>query len=410
MSEEIAVLKGLMSKDRFLQYSPVLFKIKELEPEIKSLLKAISDYYVQYPDKRKISIDELMMFYAGKYPSSKDKEIIKETFLRIKNTKVENDDLLKDMVDLIVEKYAVNKIVGLGMKMLNGDEGSVIERIKDHIAEYDQISKKVGTSEVEFCDMTLEEMLKRRNEGGLNWRIPSLQNIIGPIVPGTLMHVFARKETGKTAFGISEATHFATQIRDTGKIILYLGNEEPVYRSKMRAICCMFNVNFIYMSQHQEEMWKLWLEHGEPYLKFADSINKMEDVERYLMNTNPAAVFIDQGPKVAIRGDHPKQQELQMIYYQYRQYTVKYNTPIIAFGQADAASENKQWLSITNFDSAKTGMPGELDVALGIGKKIDDLGKENVRYLNVCANKLGGKLGRATTYLKSSGRYADIGR
>jgi hypothetical protein len=107
----------------------------------------------------------------------------------------------------------------------------------------------------------------------------------------------------------------------------------------------------------------------------------------------PRVVVIDQGPKLNVPNRRLEGvARLQYLYNRYRDLAGEYDCSIITLGQADNAAENKKYLNLNNMDSSKVAIPGELDFCLGIGR-VNDPGYENVRYLNVCKNKLTGLYG-----------------
>jgi len=400
--EEIHVLKSMCnSRKLYDKYSHILIAIRQLEPEIKAILGSLSGYYEAYPDREKATIDELRLYHFQQHPASKDKVMIEACFVALEGSKIENEELLKDMLDLCVERYAVNKILLDGIPFIDGKTSSVMDKVKSHIAEYEEITGKIECDEDPACNLTLEEMLELQAKNGLLWRLPWMRDNVGPFGAGSLMHVFARPETGKTSFAASEATYLASQLVGTDKVVLYLNNEEPIYRVKMRCYPALLGHPLKTLATDPKKAHDLYYSRGGTNLVFVEGVNSIRLVEKYLKRYKPVVTIIDQGPKVLMSGNHPRHEALQMVYAKLREFTRTYETGIITLGQADGASEHRKFLSLTNIDGAKTGLPGELDVALGIGMT-DEAGKENVRYLSLCKNKLTGMLERGAVYFDNA--------
>ena len=117
-------------------------------------------------------------------------------------------------------------------------------------------------------------------------------------------------------------------------------------------------------------------------------------------------VVIDQGDKVKFGGDgnFSTVERLKVLYGKFRELAKKYDIPVITVGQASAEAENVKWLSLNHMDFSKTGKPGELDWAIGIGKlqKDVDNGIESVRYISLAKNKMRtGKHSRTSVYFNS---------
>jgi len=75
-----------------------------------------------------------------------------------------------------------------------------------------------------------------------------------------------------------------------------------------------------------------------------------------------------------------------VLYGKFRELQKKFKIDIVTVGQADGAAEGKKWLRLTNMDYSKTGKPGELDWAIGIGASFD--GPDYARYICICKNKM----------------------
>jgi hypothetical protein len=77
----------------------------------------------------------------------------------------------------------------------------------------------------------------------------------------------------------------------------------------------------------------------------------------------------------------------------------EYNCGICAVGQAVGAADNKQWITLADIYESRVAIQGELDYAIGIGKLIEQQGRENFRYINISKNKLkDGMTSKFTTY------------
>ena len=81
-----------------------------------------------------------------------------------------------------------------------------------------------------------------------------------------------------------------------------------------------------------------------------------------------------------------------------------------------------KWLKTSDMDNSKTGKPGELDYAIGIGKSFDDVDNPvcSIRYISLCKNKMNeGKHGRYEVVFnascalytdKASGSFSEVSK
>lgn len=141
------------------------------------------------------------------------------------------------------------------------------------------------------------------------------------------------------------------------------------------------------MLSHLSEAKRLFKERGGDKIKIYDSAYiSVYDIEEVIKKYKPRFVIIDQGDKVSFRGQDQLSgtERLKELYRKFREIAKAYNVDIITAGQASASAEGKKWLQLDDMDNSKTGKPGELDFAIGIGKTEDD----EARYLHLSKNKV----------------------
>jgi hypothetical protein len=66
----------------------------------------------------------------------------------------------------------------------------------------------------------------------------------------------------------------------------------------------------------------------------------------------------------------------------------QFNTAIITVEQGVGEAINREWLRLTDIYNSRVGLQGELDYAVGIGRKVDKPSQENIRFFHVSKNKL----------------------
>ena len=402
---EIIILKSMLDYNYYNKYFNIISQIRDLEKEYISILRSIQEYYNKYPDKKEITVDEIETYYKTKNPFKKD-EIANTIFNDLKKVEINNEELIKDSLNKLAERYIAYRISLLAEEGMTGTSEGVIPEIEKQIANYYSLLEEITQEDQNIVDESLSELLQEDKDSGLKWRCTFLQETFGGVKPGTLIHFFAYSEVGKTTLGISEATYQARQLKGTDEKILYLGNEEPLKRTKLRAYCALCGTNKIGLDKNVEKAEKFWKENGGNNLVFLDNVITINMVEAYMEKFKPRIVWIDQGPKVnPTHKIDSRVERLQVLYNQYRKLAKKHQCAIITLGQADKDAEKRKWLSATNVDGSKVGLQGECDGLVGIGK-IMDPEHEHIRYLSICKNKLTGILGRGTAvFVKERFRY-----
>jgi len=390
--ETISLLKGMLRRDLFNKYSKTLFMIPNLEKDIKDILVACSKYYKQYEDKTEMSVDELRAHFFYLNPQLKDKAMVEGTLANLAAADIGNEDLLVTVLNQVIEQHISSEIAQVATEVLQEQRSTGIDDLRELIGKYDEIVGQVESIDNDVCDMPIRELFASVTGEGLKFRLPFLTETYGLLRPGTLGHIFARPDAGKTSLALQELTYFSNQLTDRPG--LYLNNEEGIGRIKARAMCAALNVTQeTIMGDYDkaEAAWRSWRCHKN--IKFIGSIQHISQVIEKLDKYNPRVMFIDQGPKVDIYGKSEGTTRLQLLYNQYRSLADKYDCSIITLGQADNAAENRKYLSLNNMDNSKVAIPGELDWSFGIGK-VDAEGLEEVRFFSSCKNKLTGRYGR----------------
>jgi hypothetical protein len=341
-------------------------------------------------------------------PGLRKKEAYEQLFLRLRDLNIDNPGLLTDLLNSVVEKHILARISGVSIEVINGQKASGIIEITELVDEYKHLINAARDAENDVCDISIQDLFAP-DADGLKWRLRFLNETIGPLKNATLGHIFARPDAGKTSMALSEVTYLVRQM-PVGTPILYLNNEEDIRRVKRWGVCSMLGVKEEWIAQNPIRAEELWKHNRGEDIKFIGECHDIFQIEKYIQIDKPGIVVIDQGPKVMIPGTAKMQGPdiLKKLYNEYRKLAKNYETRVITLGQADDASTNRQWLGLTNIDSSKVGIPGELDWALGVGF-IDDPKFAAIRYLNVAKNKLTGRRARKeVTFKMEHSRFSDV--
>ena len=391
--QEIAALKAFTKRDMFMMYSPMIRKIKSLEQVHKNMLKVYQHLY-ETTGSDEISSAEIALIAASMYPHMEPE--MTELTKTIVETKID-DALIRETMNDIVERHFMSEIVTMGLPVVDGSKHGVMDQIEGVIEKYKDHLLIHESEDVDLSSIPLTDIIEKRAVGKLGWPLALLQEALGDLPLGHLMHVFAYSETGKTALGLTLMCHFAKQLRDTERNICYLGNEENYEITYQRAVSCFTSTPLSAMIMEPQlalEKYEFYRANGGMRIRYVDSAHHIIRVKQAIEKFKPVVVFIDQGAKVApygatnLSGVEVKQRIFQL----YRELANKYQCTIISLGQGDQTTEGKRWLRLNQMDGSKVGIPGELDVAIGIGR--DD--QQSRRYLSIVKNKLTGKLKQLT--------------
>ena len=408
------LILAMLNRAVFLKYAPLFQELDTLEREWRTILELLTQYFKDYPDQELITIDELELFYNQRNPASRDKEMFGHIFNSLRATvqmPSVNQELVNASLDQIADHHFSSKIMAHLINFIGKQTSVGIEGIKPILIEHQEFGKKSRNRDSDgVSSESLREIMSEMKNNGLSWSLDGLNNIIGPVYPGTLGHVFARPEIGKTAFCVSQMAWFAYQLRSTDRTLLYLANEEAVKRTKSRVYASLLGESvWDLLEKPDNEVEDLFEAKGGNKIRFVDNINTTALVEENLIRYRPLVCLIDQGPKVTVAGVPNDVAARQQVYQCLREFAKKYNCIVLCAGQADSAAHKRKWVHYNHIDGSKVGIPGEADYIIGIGfdeKTIDS----GMRYFFISKNKLGRKSGRFAAKLEvEKNRFVNYG-
>ena len=364
--------KGKVSKSMFTNGAGSFFD---------SIEKAHNEY------DEDLTLDELETLHIDKYNPALTRTARNNFQLllnEIRNEPKPKGEVVSDIVTAIHKRNLAHKIALIATEIYNGkDEGfNDIKKILDE-------QEEEPTDDISVTN-NIEELMKLVNVT-TKWKfnLPTLQERVTGIGDGNLSIIFARPETGKTAFWINLVggiEGFASQ----GAKVHALINEEPAVRTQMRLINAWTGFDREEIQENMEESQKKWAEIGQN-IKLFDTVDwTIDDIDSHLATHKPDILVIDQLDKVNVGGNFARNDEkLRAIYTGARELAKRRNCSVIAVSQASADAHNKLELSFDMMENSKTGKAAEADVIIGVGKR-SDLGEASERSLCISKNKITG--------------------
>jgi KaiC/GvpD/RAD55 family RecA-like ATPase len=386
MMLEATVLKYLLHRTNFDRYYAHLEKIT-LEPELKRLYQLLPTFY-DTSDQDTCSLNELKALFALEYPSIKGAEIYASLFEQIEEADI-GDAILGTMIKKMIYKDVNNQIIQACMPVLSdSDEGDALNNVRELLDNYDNLIAPDDTNSL-FVTDDLEVLLDSKVRGdGIKWRLEGLNDIIGDLRGGKLGHVFARPDTGKTTFLISEMSRWSEQL-EGDDIGIWVNNEEDGEVLKLRWYSAVTGWPIAAIVSQPERAIAYYKKLSGSRVKLMDKAGITDrEVKSLIKQFKPRFMVIDQGDKVKKQGVFANETaRLGALYGEYREWTKMYDMDILTAGQAHADAGGKQYLKQEWMNNSKTEKPAELDYAIGIGLPQTD--GDLRRYIQICKNKQG---------------------
>lgn len=211
--------------------------------------------------------------------------------------------------------------------------------------------------------------------------------MLGSLRKGDFGFLFARPESGKTTFLVSEVSYMASQLSDDAGPILHINNEEQGNKVMLRYYQAVLGKDMVSLFNNLSSAKEKFLQETKGKIKIFDNagIHK-KTIEALCRRHKPSLIIFDQIDKIVGFDNDREDLKLGAI-YQWARELAKMYCPIIAVCQADGTGEGVRWLTMSHVANAKTAKQAEADWILGIGK-VNEPGYDNIRYLHLSKNKL----------------------
>ena len=381
---EKQIIKLLLKKDFYEKHKGKISK-SMFTNGTGSFYNSIEKAHTEYDTD--LTLDELETLHVDKYNPALTRTAKHNFELLLEEIRKEpdpKDDIISDIVSAIHKRNVAHKIALIATDIYNGKDNG-----------FNDIKNLLETEEEEPVDDTsvtkdITELMKLVNVT-TKWKfnLPTLSERITGIGEGNLSIIFARPETGKTAFWISLVASdggFASQ----GAKVHALINEEPAVRTQMRLINAWTGYDRDEIQENVDVATEKWAEIRQN-IKLFDTVDwTIDDIDSHLATHKPDILIIDQLDKVNVGGNFARNDEkLRAIYTGARELAKRRNCSVIAISQASADAHNKLELSFDMMENSKTGKAAEADLIIGVGKR-NDLGEATERSLCLSKNKITG--------------------
>ena len=389
---DVTLLKKLGDKKLFLRTYPYI-KEHAVSKETWKLLTNLNKYYRSYPDVDVVNWSEFKTFFQTIVKFKEDEHKIYDLYFK----KIDEEDVESSVIDDVLKNYITRdyatQMFNVARAVAEGNDEHNIDEIHTIYSTY---TREIGGAIIKddlFVPTSLKQTIGDCASEGLNWRLNELNKSAGPLRIGDFVVVAARPETGKTTFIAAELTHFATQMKDATRPIVWINNEERSSKVMSRVIQAHFGTTLSDMLTNQDEYDKRYAEEIGGRIRIINDDMGLNDVRKLnslFEEVNPSLIVFDQLDKV--QGFYKESRDdlrLGKLYEWARDLAKKFG-PCIAVSQASEQADYVNYIPLSLLRGSKTDKAGEADLIITIGK---DKEEEYKRYIHVPKNKLwGGKM------------------
>lgn len=280
-----------------------------------------------------------------------------------------------------------DKIAGLlANRAETGELDELISAYQSLKAQSDDTSSDNSTSVV--CDLPVSELFSEHLDiARIPFGIQSLDKATrGGMRPGHHALIYARPEIGKSLLALDFCSHWI----GLGHRVLYVENEEPLTDTLLRLIGRLCRRPYEDVRDHPSKAQQIIEQRGySNFIGVSLSPGTFGEIERLVDRYEPHIVVLNQLRNLNV-GDDNRVTALDKAGTSARNLAKSRRVCVLSITQAGESAEGKSVLGLSDIDFSKTGIPGTLDLAIGIGASEEDK-RFNIRTISLPKNKLGGE-------------------
>ena len=350
------------------------------------LWEEIGKYYKADNNAREVQVPILMHLLEARLPDPKHvtlcQRLVVGSDLKVSEANVER---------MIWEIKKQQQGIKLASALAANDDTS----IRQHIGKYQSLldfSLSSGSSGTDSATLPeVSDFLTQKADTGNRILIaPQALNekLGGGAQRGNVLLVYGRPEVGKTLFLVNLISHFLPQ----GLKTLYLGNEEPLHQIVRRILTNLSGIPGMELELKKKEVSELVNKKGYGLLRAAH-IGGMtpQFISDLVAKESPDVIVLDQLRNLKVKSESRVNQLEESARFM-REIAATYNALVIETTQAGDSANQKLVVEMGDVDWSNTGIPGAVDVMIGIGSntEYEQLGR---RMLALPKNKLSGDHG-----------------
>ena len=386
---EVQLIKSILVNDN---YQAVRGKLRKsiFSDDAGQLFDLLSSAHKKY--ETDLKPDDLYSLWVADNPvaTASESADFRDVIEHLKVIEPINSDVAADVIETLWRREIGRDIANLGINMSEGDVSamsklqSLLERTRDGY-----LPDSFGAA---TTDDIYELLAETSDENRWKFNIETLARNVYGIGPSEFGIVFARPETGKSAFVISLCAGpggFCQQ----GAKVLYLGNEEKTTRTKLRAIQACSGMTREQIADNPDLAMSKYLSIKDRLIMKDVQEWDIDTISAYCEKIQPDVLIIDQSDKVSIAGNYNASHErIRELYRSLRELAKRHDCALLGVSQASAEADGKTRIDFSMLEGSKTGKAAEADLILGIAKysTSEDDNPDHTRFINVSKNKLSG--------------------
>lgn len=354
----------------------------EFDSITNHLFKLVGEYYASDKGASHVDVEILADRYARREQSEKLATMVRQVLTNLPD--VSGANVLKELAEV--------KTYNLGLKLAShftkGTTGPEVQKLLRDYLSASEGSTAAESDDEDPSEWIVEDLIKSSfQQDGLIKILPAslTEHLDGGARPGHHILVFAPTEMGKTLVVINMVAGFTMQ----GLRTLYVGNEDPVADLQMRYISRMTNMQKREILSDPAKAQRLLDKRNYKHVTFAPlAPGTFPKIRKLVDKFKPHVVVLDQLRNINVDSEN-RTQALERAATEARNLGKSLGVLVLSVTQAADSASGKRILNRGDVDSSNIGIPGQMDLMIGIGAD-EEMEKRNMRVLSFAKNKISG--------------------
>lgn len=383
MNERKILATFIADKQSYLEAKELLDR-SDFDSITLHLFDLVGEYYATDPKASNVDVEILADRFARQNQSEKLTNTVKSILTQL--PEVSGGNVLKE----IREVKAYNLGLKLAAAFAKGKSGPEVSKLlRDYIDLTEAAPNSAESDDEEPVEFTVDSLVRKSfQKDGLIQLLPKslTEHLDGGCRPGHHILVFAPTEMGKTLVVINMVAGFTLQ----GLRTLYVGNEDPVADLQMRYITRLVGRPKGDILKFPDRAQAILDKRNYKNVIFAPlAPGNFRKIRNLVEKFKPQVVVLDQLRNIDVDSEN-RTQALEKAATEARNLAKSMEVLVISVSQAADSASGKRVLSRGDVDSSNVGIPGQMDVMLGLGADPDDeaMGR---RWFSFPKNKISGK-------------------
>jgi archaellum biogenesis ATPase FlaH len=375
-----AVINSHADYDKIIDY----IDAKEFSPEGSLILNEIGEYYSVDQGAENVDVEILTARLERRLPNPKHAA----TCIGI--VKSLPDVSGANVVREVLELKAQNKGLELAAAIASGKSSKELSHLVDQYAEL-LGREDVENPNEEITGLSVAALVEKRlDDKELIQIAPKALNdrLDGGARPGHHILIFAPTEMGKTLFVVNALRHFLRQELRT----LYVGNEDPAEDIILRTISSVTGFDKFAIKGDPARAQAALDSAGWGNFTFADlAPGSFPRIQRLIKKYEPKVLILDQLSNIDVKGgkNDSKSGSLEQAAKEARGIAKRFGILVVSVVQAADSATGKIVLGRGDVHNSNIGIPGQVDLMVGIGAD-EAMEGRGLREITLVKNKISG--------------------